>query len=175
MIPLALGVATTARVGHAVGRGDPLGVRAAGTVGILASLLVMGVTALLFLLAPKVIVSAYLDVSRPENAAVIANAVAFLGVAAAFQLFDGLQVSALGALRGLKDTRGPMLITLVSYWFVGLGSGVALAFGFGLEGVGLWWGLVIGLAVAAVALTLRFRSLLRRLSPPASSGLNSRS
>lgn len=173
MIPLALGVATTARVGHAVGRGDPLGVRAAGAVGIVASLAVMSLTALLFLLAPKLIVAIYLDVGRPENAAVIAHAVRFLGVAAAFQLFDGLQVSALGALRGLKDTRGPMLITLVSYWFIGLGSGVVLAFAFGLQGVGLWWGLVIGLAVAAVALTLRFLALLARNAPRPPAGVDS--
>jgi MATE family multidrug resistance protein len=97
------------------------------------------------------------------NAAVVANAVIFLGAAAAFQLFDGLQVSALGALRGMKDTRGPMLITLLSYWLVGLGSGIALAFPLGFGALGLWWGLVLGLAVAAVALTFRFRQLLRRL------------
>jgi len=163
MIPLALAVATTARVGHAVGRGDPIGAQAAGTVGILASLLVMGFTATLFLFAPRLVVSLYLDPLEAANAAVVAHAVAFLGVAAAFQLFDGLQVSALGALRGMKDTRGPMLITLLSYWLVGLGSGVAFAFPFGFGGVGLWWGLVLGLAVAALALTFRFRQLLRRL------------
>jgi MATE family multidrug resistance protein len=163
MIPLALGVAITARVGHAVGRNDPVAAQAAGVVGILASLAVMALTATLFLLAPRLVVSLYLDVADAANAAVVANAVAFLGVAAAFQLFDGLQVSALGALRGLKDTRGPMLITLVSYWLVGLGSGITFAFGLGFGGRGLWWGLVLGLAVAAVALAFRFRQLLRRL------------
>jgi multidrug resistance protein, MATE family len=165
MIPLALGVATTARVGHAVGRGDPLGARAAGAVGIGISLLFMSLTALVFALAPRTIVGFYLDLGDPGNAPVIGHAVSFLMLAAVFQLFDGLQVSALGALRGLKDTRAPMLITLVSYWFVGLGAGVWLAFGRGHEGVGLWWGLVLGLAVASVALTLRFLALLRRLRP----------
>lgn len=173
MIPLALGIATTARVGHAVGRGDPLAAQAAGMVGIASSLLVMSFTAGLFLLAPRLVVSAYLDAGAPGNAAVVANAVAFLGAAAAFQLFDGLQVSALGALRGLKDTRGPMLISLVSYWLVGLGSGVTLAFGFGYGGLGLWWGLVLGLAVAAVALTFRFRTLLRRLHRQSSAAVHS--
>jgi len=80
-----------------------------------------------------------------------------------FQLVDGLQVAAIGALRGLKDTRVPMLITMVSYWLVGLGAGVGLAFGLGLAGVGLWYGLVAGLAVAAVWLTRRFLALARRL------------
>jgi MATE family multidrug resistance protein len=173
MIPLALGVATTARVGHAVGRRDPVAAQAAGVVGILASLAVMTLTATLFLLAPRLVVSLYLDATDPANAAVVANAIAFLGVAAAFQLFDGLQVSALGALRGLKDTRGPMLITLVSYWLVGLGSGITLAFGLGLGGRGLWWGLVLGLAVAAVALTARFRQLLRRLHRAAPAAVHS--
>jgi multidrug resistance protein, MATE family len=165
MIPLALGVATTARVGQAVGRGDLVGARAAGTVGIVASLLFMSLTALLFALAPRAIVGLYLDVADPANAAVVGHAVTFLLLAAVFQLFDGLQVSALGALRGLKDTRAPMLITLVSYWCVGLGTGVWLAFGLGLEGAGLWWGLVLGLAVASLALALRFLALLRRLRP----------
>ena len=174
MVPLALGVATTARVGHAVGRRDPLGARAAGVVGIGASLLVMSATATLYLTAPRWVVALYLDLDDPRNAAVVAHAVAFLGVAAAFQLFDGLQVSALGALRGLKDTRVPMLITLVSYWFVGLGSGAWLAFARGLEGLGLWWGLVAGLAVASGALSVRFVVLLRRWRPPAVAGAGAR-
>jgi MATE family multidrug resistance protein len=165
MIPLALGVATSARVGHAVGRGDPLGARAAGAVGIGLALLTMVASAALFLFAPRAIVGLYLDLGDPANAVVVGHAVAFLGVAAAFQLFDGLQVSAIGALRGLKDTRAPMLITLVSYWLVGIGGGVGLAFGLGLGGVGLWWGLVLGLGVAGAALLARFLALLRRWRP----------
>lgn len=161
MIPLALGVATTARVGHAVGRGDPQGVRAAGAVGIALALAVMLLTALAFRFLPWPIVGLYLDLNDPANAVVVGHAVTFLGVAAAFQLFDGLQVTALGALRGLKDTRAPMVITLVSYWLVGLGAGVTLSFGVGLGGVGLWWGLVLGLAVAGVALLMRFLHLSR--------------
>ncbi len=167
MIPLALGVATSARVGHAVGRGDPIGARAAALVGIGLSLLVMVGTALLYWLAPTSIVSLYLDVNDPANQRVVDHAVAFLAVAAAFQLFDGLQVSAIGALRGMKDTRAPMLITLVSYWLVGIGSGVGLAFAADLEGVGLWWGLVLGLAVAGFALLVRLSALLRNWRPAA--------
>lgn len=165
MIPLALGVATTARVGHAVGRRDPLGARAAGAVGIALALATMVATASLFRFAPELVVGLYLDARDPANAVVVAHAIAFLGVAAAFQLFDGLQVSALGALRGLKDTRVPMWITLVSYWFVGIGSGVSFAFVVGWGGVGLWWGLVLGLGVAGTALLTRFTVLLRRWRP----------
>ena len=163
MIPLGLGVATTARVGHAVGRSDPVGVRAAAGVGIATSLGVMCVTAAVYWLAPAFVIGLYLDVHDPVNAGVVAFATTFLRIGALFQLVDGLQVAAIGALRGLKDTRVPMLITLVSYWFVGLGSGVLLAFGLGLEGPGLWYGLVAGLAVASVWLSRRFLVLARRV------------
>lgn len=163
MIPLGLGVATTARVGHAVGRGDPAGVRAAGSIGIALSLAVMCLTASLYWLAPELVVGLFIDLHDPRNAEVVAFAVTFLRIGALFQLVDGLQVSAIGALRGLKDTRVPMLITLVSYWFVGLGSGVVFAFWLGLEGPGLWFGLVAGLAVAALWLTRRFAQLARRV------------
>jgi multidrug resistance protein, MATE family len=163
MIPLALGVATSARVGQAVGRRDPVGVRAAGLVGVGLSLAVMSITALLFATVPVRIIGLYLDVHDPANRGVVAFAATFLRIAAMFQLVDGLQVAAIGALRGLKDTRVPMLITLVSYWLVGLGSGTLLAFGLGLAGAGLWYGLVAGLAVAAVWLARRFAVLTGRL------------
>ena len=163
MIPLGLGVATTARVGHAVGRADPAGVRGAGAVGIALSLAVMCCTAALYWFAPELVVGLFIDMRDPRNAGVAAFAITFLRIGALFQLVDGLQVAAIGALRGLKDTRVPMLITLVSYWAVGLGSGAYLAFGLGLEGPGLWYGLVAGLAVAAVWLTRRFALLARRV------------
>jgi multidrug resistance protein, MATE family len=81
-----------------------------------------------------------------------------------FQVFDGAQVANAAALRGLKDTRVPMLVSLVSYWFIGMGSAVLLAFWFDLGGRGLWFGLVLGLAVAATLLTWRFNvTMVRRL------------
>lgn len=163
MIPLGLGVATTARVGHAVGRGDAAGVRGAGVVGMGLSLVVMCGTAALYWLAPELVVALFIDLADARNAEVVAFATTFLRIGALFQLVDGLQVAAIGALRGLKDTRVPMLITLVSYWFVGLGSGSVLAFGLRLEGPGLWYGLVAGLAVAALWLTRRFATLSRRV------------
>ena len=76
-------------------------------------------------------------------------------------MFDGTQVAASGALRGLKDTRAPMLLTAVAYWVVGLPVGVGLAFGAGVGSSGLWYGLVAGLATAAVLLATRFSRLLR--------------
>jgi MATE family multidrug resistance protein len=157
MIPLGMSIAISVRVGQAAGRRDLAAVRRSAAVGIALSLAVMVATALAFWLAPRPIVGLYLDLNDPANLEVAALAVTFLGFAAMFQLFDGLQVSALGALRGLKDTRWPMVITLFAYWFVGLGSGVVLAFGLELGGRGLWLGLVLGLAAAGVLLLARLR------------------
>jgi MATE family multidrug resistance protein len=122
----------------------------------------MCLTALLFWLAPRFVIGLYVDVADPINAELIAYAVGFLAVAAMFQLVDGMQVAAAGALRGLKDTRVPMLLTLVAYWLVGLTSGVGLAYGLGVGPRGLWFGMVAGLAVAALLLTTRFSRSTRR-------------
>ena len=91
----------------------------------------------------------------PANRAVVSSAVLFLGFAAMFQMFDGVQVSAAGALRGLKDTHLPMLISLFAYWGVGMTTGITLAFGLDWGGRGLWAGLVVGLTVAAALLSWR--------------------
>lgn len=161
MVPLGLASATAVRVGQAAGRRDPAAVRRAGWAGITMSAGVMLLSALVFWLLPERVISLYLDTNDPANAAVIHSAAQFLAFAAAFQVFDGLQVSAAGALRGLKDTRAPMLISLLSYWGVGLSSGTFFAFGLGMGGRGLWLGLVLGLVAAAVLLVGRFRGLPR--------------
>jgi MATE family multidrug resistance protein len=92
----------------------------------------------------------------PENADVLALAVTFLHVAAAFQLVDGIQVTAAMSLRGLKDARGPMWLAGASYWLAGAPMCVALGFGTSLKGLGIWLGLAFGLLVAAISLTTRF-------------------
>jgi len=121
----------------------------------LATLFMVG-AATLFWTLPRPIVGLYLDLSAPENAEVVALAIHLLSIAAVFQLFDGVQVAAHGALQGLKDTRVPMGIALVTYWGVGLATGYL----WGVRGGGgpeaLWWGLVLGLAAAAVLLLARF-------------------
>ena len=121
----------------------------------------MSCTALLFLLAPNTVASVYLDTGNPANIETALQVVSFLGDAAIFQLFDGLQATALGALRGLKDTAIPMMLCFVAYWLIGIPTGVG--FGFGLEWgpEGLWWGLVVGLLAAAVMLTYRFFHMMR--------------
>jgi MATE family multidrug resistance protein len=159
MVPLGISLATTVRVGQYLGRQNIEGARLAGYIGISLGALFMGCMALLFVSAPNLVLSLYLDINNPDNAPVVAIAAALLQVAALFQLFDGTQVIAGGALRGLKDTRVPMWIGIFAYWCVGLTSGYYMGFKLGLTGVGLWLGLAAGLAIAAIILTWRFYHL----------------
>ncbi|MFQ5568817.1 MAG: MATE family efflux transporter [Rhodothermales bacterium] len=156
MVPLGIGIATSVRVGQAVGRGDPVGARWAGYLGVLLAGVFMLCAAILFWTVPESIISLYLDLDNPANADVVRLAVTLLGVAAVFQIFDGVQVAAAGGLRGLKDTRVPMVLAFVSYWILGLSIGYLLGFVGGWGARGLWWGLVVGLASASVLLTGRF-------------------
>ena len=155
MVPVGIGIATSVRVGQAVGRQDAHGVRLASYAGVSLGVCFMLIAATVFWTAPGFVVSLFLDVREAVNADVVALATTLLGIAAVFQVFDGVQVTTAGALRGLKDTRFPMLIGLVSYWLVGLGSSYLFAFRMDLGAVGLWWGLVVGLSVASILLTIR--------------------
>ena len=123
--------------------------------------LFMCATAVLLLLFPRGIAMLWLPDS-PENRDVLALAVTFLHVAAAFQLADGLQVTAAMSLRGLKDTRMPMWLAGASYWLAGAPMCALLGFGLGLQGFGIWLGLAFGLFVAAGLLTTRFILLSKR-------------
>ncbi|HEY9853267.1 MAG TPA: MATE family efflux transporter [Leptolyngbyaceae cyanobacterium] len=156
MVPVGISAATTIRVGQLLGRNDPISARLAGYVGIGISAIFMAIMALIFWTHPDKIVSLYLDVKNPDNFKVVELAISLLGIATMFQIFDGIQVTAAGALRGLKDTRIPMFIGIFSYWCVGLFSGYILGLRLGWGGMGLWLGLVFGLAFAAVILTWRF-------------------
>ncbi|GMA15553.1 MATE family efflux transporter (plasmid) [Deinococcus metallilatus] len=156
MIPLGLATATGIRVAHAAGAGDRAGARRAGLTGIGVAAGVMLAFALLELLAPRLVLGVFVDVGDPQNAALIGTATVLLTIAALFQTVDGVQVTANAALRGLHDTRWPLLISLTAYWLVGLGVGSLLAFGLGLGPRGLWFGLTAGLFTAAGALLTRF-------------------
>ena len=113
-------------------------------------------TVALFLAFPTRIIAVFLDVAQPETGAILAFGSILLAMAALFQVADAMQVMALGLLRGVQDTRVPLLLAAVSYWGIGIPASWVLAFPMGYGGVGLWTGLVIGLAVAAVLLMLRF-------------------
>lgn len=163
MLPLGISQAATVRVGLAVGRGDPEGAAIAARVSLLLGIACTLVTAAILVAMPQTLIGAFLDPSEPDTPAVIAAGASFLLVAALFQLADGGQVIAMGCLRGLKDTRAPMLIAAVGYWLVGVPLSLLLGFHWGLDGVGIWLGLAGGLAAAAVMLVLRVRWQLARI------------
>jgi MATE family multidrug resistance protein len=156
MVPLGISLATTVRVGNALGRGDADGVRRAGWIGHLLALLTQVTSAIVLVTLPRQIAGIYTADER-----VIAIAVQLLLLAAIFQLSDGLQVVAAGALRGLKDTRGPMVITVVAYWLLGLPFGYWLCFHRDLGPRGLWIGFIGGLTAAGLSLAWRFARLSR--------------
>lgn len=156
MVPLGLGQAAVVRVGLAAGARDGAGVRRAGWSALAAGLLFMGCSALAFWFAGPFLVGLFLDAADPENAAVIEIAVAFLAIAAVFQLADGGQVIGVHVLRGLKDTAVPMWLAIGGYWAIGFVTSIVLAFPLGLGGRGVWIGLAAGLACVAIAVNWRF-------------------
>jgi MATE family multidrug resistance protein len=163
MVPLGIGQAATVRVGLAAGQRDAEGVFQAGVTALGLGVLFMAVMAAIMLAIPEAIVSIFLDETVPSSAAVAAFATTLLGFAAFFQVFDGGQVISMGVLRGMKDTRWPMIFAGIAYWLIGLPASVGLAFGADFGGQGIWAGLIIGLIAAAGLLITRFLWLQRSL------------
>lgn len=159
MMPLGISSAAAVRVGHAIGRRDEEGAARAGWKALKLGAGVMSMAALCLLMIPQVIARLF----TPE-AAIIAAAVPLLRVAAFFQLFDGLQVTATGALRGAGDTRTPMLCHFAGYWIIGLPLGALLCFGQSLGAVGLWAGLSTGLIVIGIVLFWFWRRAAKTLT-----------
>jgi MATE family multidrug resistance protein len=160
MVPAGISYATTVRVGQLLGQHRFRQAKLAAYVNLGIGGTFMGMMAVAFWVIPQAIVALYLDIDDPANAEVLSIAVLLLRVAAMFQLADGIQVIAVGALRGLQDTRAPMLIGIFAYWCVGLSSGYWLGLRWGWDGVGLWFGLALGLATAATIFTWRFNRLI---------------
>jgi MATE family multidrug resistance protein len=159
MVPLGVSSAGAVRVGHALGRRDPAAAERAGWTALLIGAGFMSCTAAAFVLMPRLLMGAF---TRDEG--VLQLAASLLAVAAIFQLFDGIQGVATGILRGLGDTRTPMLWNLVGHWFIGLPSGYALCFVLGRGVTGLWWGLSIGLIICGVALLIVWARRIRALN-----------
>lgn len=153
MVPLSIGLATTVRVGHAAGAGESAAVALRGRVGILLGACFAVVSAAIMVLIPRAVVGVYTAVPG-----VAQLAVSFLAYAAVFQIFDCIQATSNGALRGIKDTRLPMIITVAAYWAVGMPLAAWLAFATPVGPVGIWCGFIAGLTVAAAGLSYRFLS-----------------
>ncbi|WP_317055069.1 MATE family efflux transporter [Roseovarius rhodophyticola] len=156
MVHLGLSNAATVRTGQAFGRGDGPGLRDGAKVVLGLSMAFALITVVILLVMPEPLISLFLDPDEPDRAAVIGVGVGLLAAAALFQLMDGGQVMALGLLRGVQDTRAPMIIATISYWIVGVPVSYLFGFTWGWGGVGIWLGLAVGLALAAVLLLVRF-------------------
>jgi MATE family, multidrug efflux pump len=155
-VPFGVAQAATIRVGYFYGARDPAAIGRAGWCAIGLGGGFMIVTASLMLFAPRTIIRLYVDPDAAQNVVLVGFAVRYMVVAAAFQLFDGIQAVSAGSLRGLQDTRVPMAIALFGYWAPGLGTAVALGFFTPLQGTGIWMGLAVGLVVVAALLLRRW-------------------
>ena len=156
MVHLGLSNAATIRAGNAFGRQDPDHLARGGSTAIALSLVMSIVTIVVFVTMPEPLINAFLDSADPAKEQIISIGIALLAMAALFQLVDGAQAIALGLLRGVHDTKAPMAIAAISYWIVGIPCSYLLGFVFNFGGVGVWTGLVTGLAFAAVLLMARF-------------------
>jgi MATE family multidrug resistance protein len=157
MVPLGVAQATSVLVGQAVGRGDEHGARRATGAGLITGVGFMALTAMIFLAVPGLLARAF-----SNDAPVIATVELLLPIAGVFQIFDGMQVVAAGALRGVGDTRAPMVLNLIGFWLLGLPVSLGLGFGLDWGPTGVWWGLAIGIGAVAVLLTSRVRLRLGR-------------
>lgn len=156
MVPLGVSAAAAVLVGQAVGRDDPLAARRSARTALIVGAGFMLVTGAMFLTMPRLFAGLYTN-----SGAVLLVAASLLPLAGLFQVFDGIQVVTSGILRGLGDTRSPMIINLIGFWGVGIPAGLLLGFTAGMGAQGLWWGLVLGLASVAVILLVRVRYRIR--------------
>jgi MATE family multidrug resistance protein len=164
MIPLGIGMAATVRVGQAIGAGDPEGVRRAGQVAIWLGIAIGVAQTVAVIVLRFAIARLFLGENLPNIDVTIALAAQLLLIGGTFYVTDGLQGIAVGALRGMNDTRVPLLIAAVSYWAIGFCSAYMMAFHTPLGASGVWIGLSLGTLVYATLLVLRFRLLARRLA-----------
>ncbi len=156
LVHLGLANAATIRVGAAHGRGDRGELRGAAAVALGLSLAFALATVVLFVAVPEPLVALFLNPADPQAPEVLALGVTLVALAALFQVGDAGQVMALGFLRGMQDTRGPMVLAAISYWGIGMPLSYVLGFPLGLGATGIWIGLVIGLFFAAGLLLARF-------------------
>jgi MATE family multidrug resistance protein len=163
MVPLGISMAATVRVGHAAGRDDAAAVKRAGFVAVLLGIVLVSALTLSVIVTRFAIARFFFGDAAESAGAVIELTATLLTVGATFFVADGIQTIAAGALRGINDTRVPLLLAAVSYWLIGFPSAYALAFHTELGAVGVWVGLSCGTAVYAALLVLRFRFLARHL------------
>ena len=158
MMASGLSTAAMVRVGNQLGRKDIKTLREAGFTAFVMVAIFMSVSAVIFILFREFLPSLYID-----DVSVIQMSATLLVIAGFFQLSDGIQVVGLGALRGMSDVRVPTIVTLIAYWVIGLPLGYILAFSLGMQEIGIWVGLLIGLTVTGIMLLYRFHKLSQRI------------
>lgn len=156
MVPLGIGGAAATRVGNAIGRGDMPAARRAAAVCLVLGAITMSAFAVLFAFFPEPLAHLY-----TRDPAVIAMVALLLPIAAAFQIFDGIQTVGAGILRGAADTTFPAALAFVGFWLIGLPAGWYLAYGAGQGAAGLWWGMNVGLAAVSLFLVVRIAQRFR--------------
>lgn len=156
MVHLGLSNVATIRAGNAFGRKDPFDMERGAWAVTGISLVFAVLTIALFLLFPQPLLSIFVQNDDPDRVAILLIGVGLLAMAALFQLVDGAQVIALALLRGVQDTKIPMMFAAISYWGLGIPASYVFGFVLGWEGIGVWFGLVLGLAAAGVLLSVRF-------------------
>ncbi len=161
MIPLGMSFAVAIRVGQAAGREDRPAIRRIGFSSFIFVLGFMSCTAAIIYITRDILPRFFLDNNAPEAPEVVFLTAQFLVVAALFQVFDGLQVASMGALRGIADVKVPTVLAFICYWVFALPLSYGLAFEANLQGVGVWLGLLIGLGIASVVLSSRFHLITR--------------
>ncbi len=164
MVPLGIGMAATVRVGHAAGRNDPAGVKRAGFVALLLGLVLGAGLTLMVIVSRFAIARLFLGNAAGSADATVELAATLLLVAATLFVADGVQTIIAGSLRGLKDTRIPLLFAAIGYWLIGFPAAWGLAFQAQLGAIGVWIGLSVGTLVYALLLVLRFRRLANRFA-----------
>lgn len=170
MVPFGISMAATVRVGHAVGRRDAAGTRRAGLAAIGLAAAFMSAMVLLIVAFRHVIPLMFLGSDAAEASATVALAATLLAFGSTFFIVDGVQTVAAGALRGLNDTRVPMIFAAVSFWVIGFATSYTLAFPARLDAIGIWIGFTVGLGVYALLLVWRFNVLTLRGYMPAAPG-----
>lgn len=165
MVHLGLSMTATVRAGRALGRRDELGLRRGALAVTLASVVFGGLTVVLFLGFPEPLIQLFLDPNEALRGQIVVLGSSLLVVAALFQFADGAQAIAMGLLRGVQDTRVPMVIASLSYWVVGMGSSYLFGITLGYGAVGVWWGLLLGLVCAGGFMSWRFWMRTSRIGP----------
>jgi MATE family multidrug resistance protein len=169
-VPFGISMAATVRVGHAVGRRDAAGTRRAGLAAIGLAAVFMSAMVVAIVIFRHVIPLMFLGAKATEAGPTVALAATLLAVGATFFIVDGVQTVAAGSLRGLNDTRIPMIFAALSFWVIGFATSYTLAFPARLEAIGIWIGFTVGLGVYALLLVWRFNRLTLRGYMPAAPG-----